>query len=88
MQLVFTEDVMTADGDVRFHAGTVKDYPKSTWHDLATRLDKPLDDFAQPIDDMAKLLVVGRSDEEVKAYGTHDNEKLPKPRLTRKGAKK
>ncbi len=88
MQLAFIKDVMTVDGDVRFHAGTVKDYPKSTWHDLATRLDKPLDEFAQPVDILAKQMVVGKSDEEVKSYGAHDNEKLPKPKLIRKGAKK
>lgn len=50
MQLVFTEDIRGENGDLKFLAGEVKDWPKTTWLQVAKTLQMPLESFTQSIE--------------------------------------
>lgn len=51
MQRVFTEDVRTDQGAIRWPKGDVRDYSPGTWADIARSLGSDLDAFSKPLDE-------------------------------------
>ena len=55
MQLVITEDIARADGDVRWPRGTVIEYPVGTWKQIAASLKRKLDSFTKTVEEFAAI---------------------------------
>ena len=45
MERAFCEDIMNADGDVKFSAGVFMEFPKATFQQIANNLGQSLDDI-------------------------------------------
>jgi len=45
MQRIFTEDVLDNGGDVKFPAGMVRDFPRTTWENIEQVIGKSLSEF-------------------------------------------
>lgn len=45
MERVFTQDIRNAQGEIKFAAGALKDFPKPTWVQIASNLGMSLDEF-------------------------------------------
>lgn len=61
MELVFTESVRKADGDVKFPKGLVMDFPRDTWNQIASSHGKKLSEFTMSVEDMARDSVRSKS---------------------------
>jgi len=48
VELVFTEDIRKANGEIKFHAGQSRDWDKGAWNGIARSLGRPLEDFTVP----------------------------------------
>jgi len=46
MQRIFTENIMTAQGKVKYPEGMVRDFPHTTWQVIEQVVGKSLDDFS------------------------------------------
>ena len=50
MERIFTKDV-----GKNFKRGQVKEYPITTWRDIAASVKRPLDSFSKPTDEAMKI---------------------------------
>lgn len=47
MQRIFTENVMTKEGKVKFPQGMVRDFPKPTWQSIEQTAGKSYEEFSE-----------------------------------------
>ncbi len=47
MERAFTEDVKKVSGEIKYPAGSVRDFSHDTWNGIARSLGRPLDDFTE-----------------------------------------
>lgn len=45
MQLVFTRNILSETGSVKFRRGNLKDWPRQTWRELSRQLGMDLSEF-------------------------------------------
>lgn len=83
MKRIFTEDVCRKSGEVKFPAGLVRDFPKPTWSQIASSIEKPLDEFSAPTESTnAKALLAKR-----KEKSTPPETAAPKTKRSRQRAR-
>ncbi len=55
MERVFTQDIFTSTGDIKFGAGEVRDYSPMTWNQIAGGVGKGIADITCSVVEAAKI---------------------------------
>ena len=68
MQLVFTKDIPGRDG-IKFNRGDMRDYPKSTWQQMAKNLRTSLGAFTMAPEQANAIATKGQSSQSESTRG-------------------
>jgi hypothetical protein len=72
MERVFTRDILTEENNVKFAAGTKRDWPRETWTRIGESLGLPFTEFTASVNEAARAgaIATGQHQGAIKAGST------------------